>query len=161
MGNTKKVGTTGRFGVRYGRSIRKRVLAVETKQKSLQTAPKSGFNKIKRLAPGIFKDIKTGEIFAGGAYTATTMTGRIVNKMVKQREFLPHVGELIESKEKTEKSPEQKPEPETKPVKKEKQTKKTVAKKPKKETKVKAKTTTKPKKEKKKTVKTKKEEEKK
>ena len=35
MANTKKVGTSGRYGSRYGVGIRKRVVKTEAKQKSL------------------------------------------------------------------------------------------------------------------------------
>ncbi len=97
MGDTKKVGTTGRFKTRYGRSIRKRVLSVEKKQKVDQPCPRYPGQKAKRVTAGIYVCTKNNVKFTGGAYTSTTRSGKIVQKMVAQREFLPNMKELLES----------------------------------------------------------------
>ncbi len=99
MGETKKVKSTGRYGPRYGVGIRKRLLKVEKIQKKKQTCPKCGKPTVIRVSPGIFKCKKCDETFAGGSYTPTTMTGRIVGKMVSQKKFLSNLSELISSKE--------------------------------------------------------------
>ncbi len=95
MGETKKVRYAGRFGVRYGRGIRERVLKVEEKQRKPHKCPNCGFKKVKRISTGIYKCRKCGAEFAGGAYTPSTMTGRIVVRMVKQRKFVPLMKELL------------------------------------------------------------------
>ena len=40
MGKTKKVGSTGRFGVRYGRRMRQTILEVEAAKKEKKNCPK-------------------------------------------------------------------------------------------------------------------------
>ncbi|MDD5253868.1 MAG: 50S ribosomal protein L37ae [Candidatus Nanoarchaeia archaeon] len=65
---TKKVGSTGRFGVRYGRKIRKRVLDIEVRQKQKQTCPYCKKKQVKRLAAGIFHCKKCNSKFTGNAY---------------------------------------------------------------------------------------------
>ena len=87
MGNTKKVGVTGRFGSRYGRGIRKRVIKVEEKQKNLSACPNCGFKKIKRIAAGLFVCKKCGAKFTGGAYQTETLAGITIRKMVAQKSF--------------------------------------------------------------------------
>ena len=64
---TKKVGAAGRFGSRYGSKIRKRVAAVEKKQRKKQVCP---FCKhtAKRLAKGLWKCGSCDKKFSGGAY---------------------------------------------------------------------------------------------
>lgn len=99
MGETKKVKSAGRYGSRYGVGIRKRLLKVEKKQTKKQTCPKCGKPTVVRVSPGIFKCKKCNETFAGGSYTPTTMTGRIVGKMVSQKKFLSNLSEIISSKE--------------------------------------------------------------
>lgn len=99
MGKTRKVGTTGRFGVRYGRKIRLRVKAIEEKQKHKQSCPFCGFVQVKRRAKGIYACKKCGAEFAGGAYTAATLTGTLIRKMVKQKRFAPYAEELINATE--------------------------------------------------------------
>jgi len=99
MAETKKVKSTGRFGTRYGVGIRKRILKVEAKQKQKHKCPSCGFKKVKRTAAGIFECNKCGAKFAGGAYFPETMSGQVVNKMISQKSFLPHMAELIEAKE--------------------------------------------------------------
>jgi large subunit ribosomal protein L37Ae len=87
MGNTKKVGVAGRFGSRYGRGIRKRVIKVEEKQKNLAPCPSCGFKKMKRLAAGLFECKKCGVKFTGGAYETETLAGITIRKMVAQKSF--------------------------------------------------------------------------
>jgi large subunit ribosomal protein L37Ae len=99
MGNTKKVGTAGRFSSRYGVGIRKRVLAVEAKQNSDHSCPFCGFSKVKREAAGLFNCHKCQAKFTGGAYEPQTLIGKTINKMVAQKSFLAGAQELIKAKE--------------------------------------------------------------
>ena len=69
MGGTKKVGTSGRFGPRYGRRIRHKVKTIESVQRSKQECPKCKKKAIKRLAQGIYECRKCGAKIAGKAYT--------------------------------------------------------------------------------------------
>jgi large subunit ribosomal protein L37Ae len=65
---TKKVGSTGRFGVRYGRKIRKRVLDIEIRQRQKQTCPYCKKKQVKRVATGIFRCSKCNSKFTSKAY---------------------------------------------------------------------------------------------
>ncbi|MBU1120546.1 50S ribosomal protein L37Ae, partial [Candidatus Micrarchaeota archaeon] len=100
MAKTKKVLSTGRFGVRYGVGIRKRLLKIELKQRKKHVCSICGFGKLKRTSTGIYYCKKCDKDFSGGAYLPETMTGRIIKKMVIQKKFLPQLGELIEAREK-------------------------------------------------------------
>lgn len=108
MGETKKVKHAGRFGSRYGKGIRDRIVGIEEKQRALHICPNCGFKRVKRISTGLFKCKKCGFVFAGGAFTPSTMSGRIVRKMVSQRKFLPVVKELIALREEKTKGLEEK-----------------------------------------------------
>ncbi len=128
MGDTKKVKHAGRFGARYGRGVRSRIIKIEAKQRQLHECPKCGFKRVKRISTGIYQCKKCGFKFAGGAFTPETMSGKIVKKMTKQRSFLPLARELIEIKEEKqkglmEKKEELKEKQETEQGKEEKQVK--------------------------------------
>jgi len=69
MSKTKKVGSAGKFGARYGRKIRQRVSEVEKKQKSLYTCPNCHKLKVKRLSSGIWLCKKCNTKFTGKAYS--------------------------------------------------------------------------------------------
>ena len=102
MGSTKKVGSTGRFKGRYGVGIKRRVLKVEDKAKELGACPFCGFERIKRVAAGLFVCRKCGARFTGGAYEVQTLVGRAVSKMVSQKSFLqgaPILEMVVEEKE--------------------------------------------------------------
>lgn len=99
MGKTKKVGSTGRFGARYGRSVKLRVLKIESRQKQKQQCPRCGLTRAKRLSKGIYHCKKCNAKFAGGAYLPSTLTGSLIRKMVIQKKFLPHAAELIKATE--------------------------------------------------------------
>lgn len=99
---TQKVKSTGRFGVRYGVTIRKRMLKVESQQKQFSDCPSCGFKKVKRISTGVFTCRKCNYTFAGGAYLPRTLAGTIIQKMVTQKSFVPAtVTELALATEKT------------------------------------------------------------
>ena len=77
MGKTKKVGSTGRFGRRYGSTLRKRVLAVEKVQKKFHKCPDCGSMKVKRESTGIWICRFCGHKYAGGAYFPETDVGKV------------------------------------------------------------------------------------
>lgn len=99
MGSTKKVGSTGRFKGCYGVGIKKRVLAVENRAKAKVPCPFCGFERIKRVAAGLFVCRKCDAKFTGGAYETQTLVGRAINKMVSQKSFLENVEILSRAQE--------------------------------------------------------------
>ncbi len=68
MGRTKKVGITGRFGARYGSTIRQRVIAIEKGLRAKHACPNCLKNTLKRVSAGIWECKKCGLKFAGKAY---------------------------------------------------------------------------------------------
>lgn len=68
MAKTKKVGFTGGFGVRYGKTIRKRVLEIGLKQKKIYKCPNCHYIKLKRLSSGIWDCKKCNTKVAAKAY---------------------------------------------------------------------------------------------
>ncbi len=95
----KKVSSAGRYGARYGLGIRKRIIKIEDKQKLQEPCPRCGFRKVKRTAAGIFLCKKCNAKFAGGAYFPSTLTGKIVGKMISQKSFSAGLAELEAAKE--------------------------------------------------------------
>ena len=75
--HTKVVGPAGRFGARYGASIRKKVARIETKQKGKHRCPMCRtLTRMERLAVGIWRCPKCGFTFAGGAWVPQTILGK-------------------------------------------------------------------------------------
>ncbi len=71
---TKKAGSIGRFGPRYGVKIRRRVLEVETGQKGYHLCPRCSATKVKRVSSGVWECRHCGLRFAGGAYRPIVTT---------------------------------------------------------------------------------------
>ena len=69
MSHTKKVGTSGRLGPRYGRKTRFKVRTVEAQQRSKQECPNCSKPKIKRLSQGIYECRACNAKMTGRAYT--------------------------------------------------------------------------------------------
>jgi len=65
---TKKVGSAGRFGVRYGKRLRAEIITVEKRQKQKQKCPYCKRLSAKRVAKGIWACKKCKKKFTGGAY---------------------------------------------------------------------------------------------
>ena len=87
MSNTQKVGSTGRYGPRYGVGIRRKLLKVEPLQYQKHVCPSCGSANVKRSARGIFECRKCSHEFVGGAYLPQTLAGTIIRKMVLQKVF--------------------------------------------------------------------------
>jgi len=69
---TKKVGSTGRFGARYGRGVKVVVEKIERKQRAVYVCPSCKRKSLKRVSAGIWVCGKCKAKFAGGAYSPTT-----------------------------------------------------------------------------------------
>ncbi len=66
---TKKLGSAGRFGVRYGGTLRRKVSNIEESSRGKHKSPFSGKkDAVKRVAYGIWECKHTGKKFIGKAY---------------------------------------------------------------------------------------------
>ena len=77
MGRTKKVGIIGKYGARYGTTIRSRVIAVEKTRKKSHSCPNCLKKTLKRASAGIWECKKCDSKFAGGSHIPTTAEGVI------------------------------------------------------------------------------------
>ena len=85
MARTKKVGSTGRFGARYGAKLRRRVLDIDNKRKEPTRCPACATRALKRKAVGLWVCKKCDLLFAGGAYVPFTDAGKAANRAIAQR----------------------------------------------------------------------------
>ncbi len=85
MARTKKVGSTGRFGARYGAKLRRRVLDIEKKRNEPTRCPSCATRALKRQAVGLWKCSKCDLLFAGGAYVPFTDAGKAAKRAIAQR----------------------------------------------------------------------------
>ena len=83
---TKKLGLTGRFGTRYGTTLKKRVLAIETLQKQKHVCPHCHSKSVKRYSSGIWQCTKKScqKKFTGGSFFPSTEPGRTANRDAKR-----------------------------------------------------------------------------
>ncbi|MCS7097078.1 MAG: 50S ribosomal protein L37ae [Candidatus Methanomethylicia archaeon] len=73
MAPKNKVGPTGRFGARYGATIRARVRDIELLMRSDHKCPRClSIGKVKRISVGIWTCKKCGYTFTGGAYAPSS-----------------------------------------------------------------------------------------
>ncbi|GAB7339766.1 hypothetical protein MBLNU457_6323t2 [Dothideomycetes sp. NU457] len=68
---TKKVGITGKYGTRYGASLRKQVKKMEITQHARYTCTFCGKTAVKRHSTGIWNCRSCKKTVAGGAYTVS------------------------------------------------------------------------------------------
>ena len=69
---TKKVGIVGKYGTRYGASLRKVIKKIEISQHAHYTCQFCGKNSVRRKAVGIWECRRCKKIIAGGAWQPTT-----------------------------------------------------------------------------------------
>lgn len=85
MARTKKVGSTGRFGSRYGAKLRRRVLDIEKRRDEPNRCPVCATKSLKRKAAGLWSCSKCNLVFAGGAYVPYTDAGKAARRAIAQR----------------------------------------------------------------------------
>ena len=65
---TKKAKSSGRFGSRYGKRVRDKLIKVEEKQRKKQKCPLCSKFGVKRISKGIWKCLKCNKKFASNVY---------------------------------------------------------------------------------------------
>ena len=81
---TKKVGIVGKYGTRYGASLRKVIKKIEIAQHSKYQCPFCCKEAVKRTACGIWECKACKKQIAGGAYTLSTISGATVRSTVRR-----------------------------------------------------------------------------
>ncbi|KAJ3142648.1 60S ribosomal protein L43 [Physocladia obscura] len=81
---TKKVGVTGKYGTRYGASLRKQVKKFEITQHAKYTCTFCGKDAVKRTAVGIWNCKGCKKTLAGGAWTVGTTAAATVRGTVRR-----------------------------------------------------------------------------
>ncbi|KAF9930242.1 60S ribosomal protein L43 [Linnemannia zychae] len=88
---TKKVGVVGKYGIRYGASLRKQVKKMEITQHSKYTCTFCGRDAVKRQAVGIWKCRGCKKTMAGGAWTLSTTAAATVRSTTRRLRELMEV----------------------------------------------------------------------
>ncbi|KAM3119951.1 putative ribosomal protein eL43 [Candidozyma auris] len=81
---TKKVGITGKFGVRYGSSLRRQTKKLEVQQHAKYDCSFCGKRTTRRTAAGIWHCKACGKTVAGGAYTVSTAAAATVRSTIRR-----------------------------------------------------------------------------
>merc|ERR1711966_638962 len=81
---TKKAGICGKYGTRYGSSLRKVIKKVEVSQHSKYFCEFCGKHAFKRAAVGIWKCKSCNKSKAGGAYTLNTSASLTVRSTIRR-----------------------------------------------------------------------------
>ncbi len=83
---TRKVGVVGKYGTRYGASLRKQVKKMEIGQHARYICAFCGKKSVRRVAVGIWKcHAKTcGKVVAGGAWSVNTQSAVSVRSTIRR-----------------------------------------------------------------------------
>merc|ERR1711970_951142 len=81
---TKKVGIVGKYGTRYGASLRKTVKKMEITQHSTYICPFCGKEAMKRKAVGIWECSRCAKVVAGGAWVYSTTAAAQVRSAIRR-----------------------------------------------------------------------------
>ena len=79
---TKKVGITGKYGTRYGSTLRKLMRKIEVSQHSTYRCAFCGKTSVKRTCVGIWNCKSCRKVVAGGAYTLSTASAITVRSTI-------------------------------------------------------------------------------
>ncbi len=83
---TKQVGIAGRFGPRYGSTLRKRWKDVMERRYAAHQCPFCGtVGHVKRISVGLWKCTKCGSVWAGAAYTPRSGLNKMFQKIVVKK----------------------------------------------------------------------------
>ncbi len=67
----KGLGSAGRFGTRYGPTVKRKVAAIEAESRAKHVCPYCGKKKARRVSVGIWRCEKCKAKFTGKAYSVT------------------------------------------------------------------------------------------
>ena len=81
---TKKVGITGKYGTRYGASLRKMIKKIEISQHSKYTCTFCGKDSMKRTVVGIWSCKACRKTVAGGAYAVSTTAAATARSAIRR-----------------------------------------------------------------------------
>lgn len=81
---TKKAGICGKYGTRYGSSLRKVIKKIEVSQHSKYFCEFCGKHSFKRAAVGIWHCGACNKTKAGGAYTLNTSSSLTVRSTIRR-----------------------------------------------------------------------------
>ncbi|KAG1667059.1 hypothetical protein FOA52_000422 [Chlamydomonas sp. UWO 241] len=81
---TKKVGIVGKYGTRYGASLRKIIKKMEVSQHSKYFCNFCGKFAVKRTAVGIWSCKSCNKTSAGGAYVLNTASAVTVRSTIRR-----------------------------------------------------------------------------
>ncbi|CAF0774156.1 unnamed protein product [Brachionus calyciflorus] len=81
---TKKVGIVGKYGTRYGSSLRKMVKKMEITQHAKYRCTFCGKDQMKRTCVGIWSCKKCNITAAGGAYVFSTTAAQTVRSTIRR-----------------------------------------------------------------------------
>ncbi len=95
MGRTKVIGSAGRFGARYGATLRRKVALIERKMrdKTIRCPYCRTMGSIRRVSFGIWICRKCNATFTGGAYIPITILGKTFSRE-EERELIKRKAEL-------------------------------------------------------------------
>lgn len=72
---TKKLGITGKYGARYGATLRKRMKSIEEAQHKKYPCKACGKENVRRMCVGIWQCRSCRQKFAGAAYSPVSVSG--------------------------------------------------------------------------------------
>lgn len=81
---TRKVGIVGKYGTRYGASLRKMIKKIEVSQHSKYSCSFCGKQAMKRACVGIWKCKACNKTVAGGAYVYQTVAAVTIRSSVRR-----------------------------------------------------------------------------
>ena len=79
---TKKVGITGKYGTRYGSTLRKLMRKIEVSQHSTYRCAFCGKDSVKRSCAGIWNCKSCRKVVAGCAYSLSTASAVTVRSTI-------------------------------------------------------------------------------
>eukprot|EP00041_Stephanoeca_diplocostata_P039581 m.1637100 g.1637100 ORF g.1637100 m.1637100 type:complete len:93 (-) comp25457_c0_seq1:34-312(-) len=81
---TKKAGVVGKYGTRYGASLRKQVRKMDISQHARYTCSFCGKRSMKRTAVGIWHCKSCRKVVAGGAWQVSTAAAVTVRSTIRR-----------------------------------------------------------------------------
>eukprot|EP00296_Roombia_truncata_P009826 JP448463.1.p2 GENE.JP448463.1~~JP448463.1.p2 ORF type:complete len:103 (+),score=30.71 JP448463.1:35-343(+) len=81
---TKKVGVVGKYGTRYGASLRKQIKKIEITQHAKYTCSFCGKDAVRRTAVGVWHCKGCRKTYAGGAYSLNTPAAVTVRNSIRR-----------------------------------------------------------------------------